>query len=161
MMSGFGCTAVSNHLWAGQGAPKFSGPKDIGAHVKTSVNGKVGPFARATGFFTTPLKHLGIAGWRDLGYDGEVTGVVQQTAISTDQFYTVDMRVETLQIGGQDVSPQDERYLRAEVCLRDVSLLEKDWPRGTRVWMRGRMMWDGDGFIEIHPRNGGEVHKIN
>ena len=71
------------------------------------------------------------------------------------------MKVETLQIGGQDVSPQDERYLRAEVCLREVSLLEKDWSRGTRVWMRGRMMWDGDGFIEIHPRNGGEVHKIN
>ena len=124
------------------------------------MNHRVGGFGRATGFLYTPFKRSGIFGWADLGYDGEITGVVKQSAKSTDQFYTVDMKLETLQIDGKIIPLTDERYLRAEICLCDVKLSEKDRPReGEIVWMRGRMVWDGDGFVEIHPRSEADVSK--
>ena len=35
----------------------------------------------------------------------------------------------------------------------EVKLAAEDRPQvGEKVWMRGRMVWDGDGFVEIHPR---------
>jgi hypothetical protein len=158
LVTGCTCTAISNHQWAGPKAPKISRPADIAKHLRQSVNGEVGGFSRAAGFFFTPFKRLGIMGWSDLGYDGEITGLVKQTAKSTDQFYTVDMKLETLQIDGRNIPLADDRYLRAEICLCEVKLSEEDGPKvGEKVWMRGRMVWDGDGFVEIHPRSAAEV----
>ena len=152
------CAAISNHQWSGHKAPKISSPEDLAKLLRQNVNGAVNGFGRAMGFLYIPFKRAGIVGWSDLGYDGEITGLVKQAAKSTDQFYTVDMKLETLQIGGRNIPLTDERYLRAEVCLCQVKLSEKERPRaGEMVWMRGRLIWDGDGFVEIHPRNKDEV----
>jgi hypothetical protein len=156
------CTAISNHQWVGRKAPKISSPEDIAKHLRPGVNGEVGRFSRATGFLFTPLKRAGICGWSDLGYDGEITGLVKQAAKSTDQFYTVDLKLETLQIDGRNMPLTAERCLRAEICLCQVKLSEKERPReGEIVWMRGRMVWDGDGFVEIHPRSAAEVRRAS
>jgi len=162
LSTGCTCTAISNHQWIGPKAPRISSPEDIAKHFRQTVNGEVGAFPRATGFLYAPFKRAGIFGWSDLGYDGEVTGLVKQSAKSTDQFLTVDVKLATLQIGGENIPIIDERYLRAEICLCDVKLSEKDWFReGETVWMRGRMVWDGDGFVEIHPRNAAEVGRTS
>jgi len=148
LTTGCACKAISNHQFAGPKAPKITCPEDIAKNLRQSVNGKVGGFSRAAGFFFTPFKRIGIMGWSDLGYDGEITGLVKQTAKSTDQFYTVDMKLETLQIDGRNIPLADDRYLRAEICLCEVKLSEEDRPKaGEKVWMRGRMVWDGDGFV--------------
>lgn len=103
---------------------------------------------------------MGIFGWRDLGYDGEAVGVVKQTARCSDQFYTVDMRLKSLQIAGKNMPLPGERYLRAEVCLCEVKLSKAEFPKtGDTIWIRGRMMWDGDGFVEIHPRSNADVKR--
>ena len=160
LTTGCTCTAISNHQWVGRKVPKISRPEDIAKHLRQSVNGEPGGFARSTSFLFAPFKRMGIVGWSDLGYDGEITGWVKQAAKSTDQFYTVDIKLETLQIDGKNIPLTNERYLRAEICLCEVKLSEKDRPKeGEMVWMRGRMVWDGDGFIEIHPRNEAEVNK--
>src|SRR5947207_7026437 len=158
LTAGCTCTAVSNRQWTGPTAPKISQPEDIAKNLRQNVNGEVGGFLRVAVFFFAPFMRLGIQGWTDLGYDGEVTGLVKQTAKSTDQFYTVDMKLETLQIDGENIPLTGDRYLRAEICLCEVKLAKKDRPKvGEKVWMRGRMVWDGDGFVEIHPRNASEV----
>ena len=160
LTTGCTCTAISNHQWVGRKVPEISRPEDIAKHLRQSVNGKVGGFARTTSFLFAPFKRMGFVGWSDLGYDSEITGVVKQAAKSTDQFYTVDVKLETLQIDGRNIPLTDECYLRAEICLCEVKLSEKDRPReGEIVWMRGRMVWDGDGFVEIHPRSEAEVRK--
>jgi hypothetical protein len=162
LTTGCACTAISNNQWAGHKAPKIGSPEDIAKHLRQSVNGEVRGFSRSAAFFFTPFKRIGIFGWSDLGYDGEITGVVKQAAKSTDQFYTVDMKLETLQINGQNIPLADDRYLRAEICLCEVKLSENDRPRaGEKVWMRGRMIWDGDGFVEIHPRSAAEVGRAS
>jgi hypothetical protein len=156
--TGCACKAISNHQFAGPKPPKITCAEDIAKNLRQSVNGEVGGFSRGAAFFFTPFKRMGIMGWSDLGYDGEITGLVKQTAKSTDQFYTVDMKLETLRIDGRNMPLTDDRYLRAEICLCEVKLSEKDRPKvGERVWMRGRMVWDGDGFVEIHPRSAAEV----
>jgi hypothetical protein len=156
--AGCTCTAISNHQWMGHKAPQITRPEDIAKHLRKNVNGEVGAFSRATGFLYAPFKRMGIFGWSDLGYDGEITGLVEQASKSTDQFLTVDVKLETLQIGDRNIPLADVRYLRAEICLCDVTLSEKDRPRkGETVWMRGRMVWDGDGFVEIHTRSKAEV----
>ena len=158
LTTGCTCTAISNRQLSGPNAPKISQPGDIAKNLRQNVNGEVGGFLRVAAFFFTPFKRLGIQGWTDLGYDGEITGLVKQTAKSTDQFYTVDMKLETLQIDGKKIPLTDDRYLRAEMCLCEVKLSKQDRPKvGEKVWMRGRMVWDGDGFVEIHPRNAAEV----
>jgi len=160
--TGCTCAAISNHQWSGHKAPKINGPEDIAKLLRQTVNGKVNIFGRAWGFLYIPFKRAGFAGWSDLGYDGEIIGLVKQTAKSTDQFDTVDMKLETLQIDGRNLRLAGERYLRAEVCLCQVKLSEKDRPHvGEIIWMRGRMIWDGDGFVEIHPRNAAEVRRAS
>jgi hypothetical protein len=68
------------------------------------------------------------------------------------------MKLESLQIDGRHIPLTDDRYLRAEICLCEVKLAKEDRPKvGEKVWIRGRMVWDGDGFIEVHPRNAAEV----
>jgi hypothetical protein len=158
--AGCTCTAISNHRWAGYTPPQIWEPQDIATNLRTNVNEKVPAFAREAGIFSTQFKRLGISGWSDLGYDGEVVGTVLQTAKSTDKFYTVDMKLETFQIDGHKLPLEGDRYLRAEVCLCDVELSDGDMPHEKeKIWMRGRMVWDGDGFVEIHPRSTGEVKR--
>jgi hypothetical protein len=153
------CTAVSSHEWIGHKAPQIMKPEDIADALPHKANPPVTTFDRITGFITTPGKRIGISGWRDLGYDGDVVGTVVQAPVkSNDDFLTVDMKVESITIGGHQITLSDERYLRSEICLREVKLAKNEWPAANqRVEIRGRMMWDGDGFVEIHPRNRGEV----
>jgi len=160
LTTGCRCTAISNHEWAGHYPPKISRPEDIADNLIHAVNHRV-KHAGVAGFFTVPFKRIGIFGWSDLGYDGEVTGVVQQTSNSTDQFYTVDLRLNTLQIDGKNMPLTGKCYLRAEVCLCEVTLSKEEQPKvGETVWIRGRMVWDGDGFVEIHPRSNVEIKKL-
>src|SRR5690242_2502630 len=161
LASGCMCKAISNHQWVGPKAPPIHSPEEVAMNLLTNVNGKVNGFGRTMGFVSTHFKRMGIMGWKDIGYDGEVTAVVKQTALSTDRFYTVDMKLLTLKVDEQDQRLDGDRYLRAEVCLCDVELKPEERPQvGEKVWMRGRIVWDGDGFIEIHPRNNTEVRKI-
>jgi len=135
-------------------------PEDITAHLRRKVNDPVRPSGQKAGFFTTPFKRIGIFGWSDLGHDGAVVGLVKQTALSTDKFYTVDLQVKQLQVDGKEMSLDGDRYLRAEICTCQVSLTGTNRPEiGDTVWVHGRMVWDGDGFIEIHPRETDDVKK--
>lgn len=163
LTTGCSCAAVANHhrqLLCHEPAQPIKTAADIAGALSSAANKPVGCFANAIGFFTTRFKRWGVRGWRDLHYDGEVTGMVaQQPVKSTDQFLTVNLKIETLQIGGQDFSRNAAgRYLRAEICLRDVKLQHVQWPaNGTRAWIRGRLVWDCDGFVEIHPRSKDDV----
>lgn len=158
--SGCKCTAVSSHEWAGHYPPKIHRPEDIAAHLLHEINGPVKPAGETFGILTTPFKRVGIFGWSDLGYDGDATGVVQRTARSTDDFYTVDLKLQALRIDGRDMRLETDSYLRAEVCLCEVKLPPIERPRaGDIVRITGRMVWDGDGFVEIHPRTAADVKK--
>jgi hypothetical protein len=159
-ITGCRCTPVSNHEWAGHYPPKIKTPEDIAANLRRQAIPPVKPAGTRIAFFTTPFKRIGIFGWSDLGYDGAVIGRVKQTSLSSDKFYTVDMQVKELQIDGRPMPLNGDRYLRAEICTCQVTLSDANRPStNDTVWIYGRLVWDGDGFIEIHPRKTDDVKK--
>jgi hypothetical protein len=101
---------------------------------------------------------MGIFGWRDLRTDVVVDGEVVDSAYSTDHFVTVDIRITKLLADGQPVSLHSERYLRAEVCERRLALPKERWPcPGDHIRIAGKLMWDGDGFLEVHPQQAEQI----
>ena len=155
-----GCTTYSNRLFVGHCPPKIA-PLDE-HQLLAKPNKEVSCFARALGIVTTPFKRLGIFGWRDMRVDVVVVGDVKQAVVSTDHFVTVDLRLLSVIADGQPVALSSERYLRAEVCERQLALPPSRWPRpGDRVRISGLLMWDGDGFLEVHPQRVSDVEILH
>jgi hypothetical protein len=125
----------------------------LGARLRSEVNRPLSRFARRAGLLSTPFKRMGIFGWRDSGLWVVAVGEVVQVAWSTDGFVTADLRLEGLTVAGEKVALPGTRYLRAEICERAIGLAKTDRPRaGGRVRLAGRLMWDGDGWFEVHPQ---------
>ena len=134
--------------------PKITSATDLPCLLRASENARLGWFARTSGVVTTYLgKMLGIQGWRDYHLLGTVKSRVVHAARSTDFLYTIDLRIEQLWVGGKPVTlAVGSKFIRAEVFpfVRMGTLLpvrEND-----EVCVSGELMWDGDGFLEIHPK---------
>lgn len=152
LVGGCGCTLYSNRLLVGRRPPPVDGAK-LGARLRSQVNRPLSRFARRAGVLSTPFKRLGIFGWRDSGLWVVAAGEVVQAAWSTDGFVTADLRLESLTVAGEAVALPGTRYLRAEICEHAIGLAKADRPcAGDRVRLAGRLMWDGDGWFEVHPQ---------
>lgn len=145
--SGIPCWLLCHH------PPQFSIPMDVAAHVKDSPYPKLNFFARGVGLFSTYLgKYQGIQGWRGYQWRATVRGIVQQSVSSTDGFKTIDVRAEDILVNGEHLALGNGFfYMRVEVkpCVRRKFRLRN--LAGHHVRISGRLMWDGDGFLEIHP----------
>jgi|SRR6185369_2184610 len=145
------CTSYSNRLWLGHKPPRNRPLRE--ENLRPSVNKQLTGFARAAGFLSTPWKRAGVLGWRDMETDAVALGEVVQAAASTDGFVTVDFRLEELRLGDEPMPLKTPRFLRAEICARVVGLSRSERPcAGDRIRLAGRLLWDGDGFLEIHPQ---------
>jgi hypothetical protein len=116
--------------------------------------GALGLFSRFIAYLTTPFKRIGISGWKETGCAGEGSGrPVRDAQHSTDGFYTIDVALETLMVGGK-AAPAG-RYLRLEVepGTRAHEVCAKAPAKhGTLVTFGGALVIDTDGpFLEIHP----------
>jgi len=110
--------------------------------------------------FSTPVgKNLDILSWKGRHKHTEMNADVIQAAYSTDRFYTVDMRIRTMQLDGRklDIEP-GKSFIRAEICIRCVPLKEDQRPKaGDVIQLAGKLKWDGDGFLEVHPQQVADV----
>lgn len=102
---------------------------------------------------------LGVQGWRDYHLPARVNGLVVQSAGSSDGFYTIDLRIEQLTVKSQTVALVDVSFIRVEVLpwVREGAPLPVK--KGDEVCVSGNLMWDGDGFLEIHPKRALEISK--
>ena len=154
VLQGCSCVSHSDRLVVGFRPPSITRLTEC--DLRDRPNPELTSCARRLGFFTTPFKRLGILGWRDLGMDVVAVGRVEQVATSTDRFLTADLRLAELSAGWGQVELRDKRFLRAEVCLRQLRLPDAQRPcRGDLVRIAGRLMWDADGrgFLEVHPQS--------
>ena len=115
---------------------------------------ETGWFARLTGFVTTPLKRLGVQGWSDTGCNARVLGSAVRDAEGSHDFWTIDLRLESLEVQGSPASAE-RRFVRVEVAdgTRAHDLAEEHPVRaGDRIAAAGPVLVDADGpFLEIHP----------
>lgn len=137
-------------------------PKTIDGYLAAIPNGRVNWIARTLGFLTTPFKNLGIFGWADIYPRAEIIGCVVQQALSTDRLQTLDIRVRSFAVAGEEVRPTQPRFIRAEMC-RVTHQERTPAPMSTdrQVKIAGKLVWDGDGFFEIHPGLCGSVEVLD
>ena len=134
--------------------PKIVSAADVPCVLRSSPNPRLTFLPRSTGILTTYLgKMLGIQGWRDYHLKSTVQGRVTQAAWSTDFLYTIDLQIEQLHVGDQlVVLSKHPTFIRIEV----FPLVRMGAPLpvsgGEEVLISGKLMWDADGFLEIHPK---------
>ncbi len=156
VLQGCGCTTYSNRLCIGHRPPHIAQLRKC--DLRDTINPPLCPIGRALGFFTTPFKRAGVFGWKDMHIAAVVIGTVEQVATSTDHFVTADLRVGELTANGAPVDVDDKRYLRAEICARRLRLAKAALPcPGDTIRITGLILWDGDGFLEIHPQRAEDV----
>jgi hypothetical protein len=133
---------------------------DISVHLRSTINPRLTLLDRVSGWFTTPIfKMSGIQGWRDYGLIVVADGQVKQIADSLDGMTTVDLKLNRLSPDGQSLEKED-KYLRIEVfgCVRRSLMIEMH--EGQRLQVRGKLMWDGDGFLEVHPGTAENIQEL-
>jgi len=166
---GSGCAAprYSNHQLVifGTAAPAIAEPviPAIQRNLSVKPAPKVSLLAVVTGFSTTPLKCLGLQGWKDYQLRAEARGTVVQHRVSSDRFLTVDLRLNSLAINGASIPlpPLPEgRFIRLEIFLGKVPVEKSMFADQDAVIVaKGKLVWDNDGWFEIHPQESSDVRR--
>ena len=139
----------------GHSPPLLTTPQLVAMALRTSINPRLRLVDRALGFLTTPWKLMHVRGWVEVFPEASATGTVEHATGSTDRLYTVDFALAELRISDQPVAIDGQRYLRAELFPRAK---QQPLPRpGQRVTIHGKLRWDCDGFLEIHPQHKSDV----
>jgi hypothetical protein len=119
---------------------------------------RVNLLAVVTGFATTPLKCLGLNGWKDYRLTADACGTVVQQKVSSDRFLTVDLRLGSLKINGDSVPLLADRFIRLEIYLGKVPVEKRIFAeKDAVIAARGKFVWDTDGWFEIHPQEASDV----
>ena len=166
-----GCVGPHYHdcqlvLW-GEPAPPISGSQDpkIAKRLCDKPNPPISLLAVWTGFATTPAKALGLQGWKDYHLDATASGAIEQQGFSSDRFLTVDVRLDRLYVEGREVpleSTPNGKYVRLEIFLGKVDIDRRPFQKpGATVTAKGKLVWDSDGWFEIHPQNAADVQVEN
>jgi hypothetical protein len=159
-----GCVAphYTNHQFVifGKAAPAVAGP-DIPAiqkNLSVTPGPKVDLLTVVTGFATTPLKCMGLHGWKDYQLRAEARGIVVQHGVSSDRFLTVDLRLNSLEINGASIPLSDCNFIRLEIFLGKVPVEKSMFAEKDAVIVaKGKFVWDTDGWFEIHPQDRSDV----
>jgi hypothetical protein len=159
-----GCAGphYSQHQLIGAKPCAIHQPSDLQRCLSKVPDKPVDLVAAVTGCVTTPFKNIGIFGWTDYGYKAEAIGKVIQARLSSDRLFTVDLMLNQIRIGDALLSGTRCRFLRAEVYQGNTPV-----PKNIRemsapvVLIRGELVWDGDGHLEIHPEHAGDYQVIS
>jgi hypothetical protein len=127
-------------------------------YPRTCPNPPLNFLARSSGILTTYAgKLLGIQGWKDYHLLARVSGRVVQAVGSDDGLYTIDLQIKELEVNDQLVDLKSSRFIRVEIFpfVRIGAWLPvyKD----NDLCIKGALMWDADGFLEIHPKKASDI----
>lgn len=128
------------------------------AKLSTAPQGELSWFDRTIAFLTTPFKFLGVSGWKETGCTAKGRGrPVRDAQHSTDGFWTIDVKIEELRIGGAAASLTPPKFIRLEVepktKAHDVCAAAPV-REGMQLDFGGAVVVDTDGpFLEVHPEN--------
>jgi len=144
----------------GQHAPILPDPlpASVLAHLADKPIPEAGWEGSMTGVVVTWFKCLGVQGWTDFHVTAEAHGRVLYHHTSDDGFTTVDLKLNSLKVNDMVVPLPKYRFIRSEIFRgwvdMDKSLL-KD--KDTAIGIHGKLVWDNDGWFEIHPQKKDDV----
>ena len=144
--------------WLGASAPDLRAPQDVVNKLRRKANFRLLWFHRkVSSYFSTPLKRLGILGWTDYCTEACAEGAVVHADRSGHGFYTVDLLLNDFVVAGERPEWQEPRFLRVEVHGQAKKNAERLPKKGEIARLCDKLMWDGDGFLEIHPRTAADL----
>jgi hypothetical protein len=152
-----------NILVSGKLAPPIRGPRDpaIVTNLTTNLWAKSPLPDRAAEVGVTWAKSAGIQGWKDYHMHAKVVGTVMQHEFSSNGFLTMDLRLNSLTVKRIPIHFNGTRYIRLEIYLGKVSVAAAVYERtNVLVVAQGKLVWDSDGWFEIHPQKTGDVELI-
>lgn len=166
LLIGAGCVgphyAKHQIIVSGKEAPEIHGPHDpaIAQHLSRHAWPK-SPFVdRAAELGVTPFKAMGVQGWKDYHLHAAARGHVVQHEVSANGFRTVDLRLKTLTVDNVPVHWRGVRFMRVEIFLGKVSVDPAILDDMNRILcVEGKLVWDEDGWFEIHPQQSRDVHQ--
>jgi hypothetical protein len=156
--------------WAILLRPQF-GPAELFARsLRLRIDDKLGPADEGIAALTTPFKEMHISGWIESKLPKTTAiGKIRQIGHSTDAFVTIDLDLESVQVGqktfhldGKHGIPH-QRFLRIEYRAPAEAVLGGlgggALRIGQRVQISGAVKWDTDeeGHWEIHPHGPKDV----
>jgi|SRR5271165_1240985 len=138
--------------------PVITTVSGIAPELRFQPNPQLRFLDRSIGLLTTYAgKMLGIQGWRAYGIQVQIDGTVLHAVGSSDGFYTIDLAIAGLTANGIKLVLPQQSYIRAEIV---------PWVRcgaalpvrpNQNVCVSGTLEWDGDGFLEIHPKRADDI----
>jgi hypothetical protein len=142
--------------------PDLKTPQDAANALRKKVNFTPLWIYRNTlaGIFT-PLKHAGFRGWTDYCAEACAVGKVLSGVGGIDAMYTVDMALESFSVNGAATHLEGPRFVRVEFFSGTKKHVNRLPRKGDSARICGKLMWDGDGFLEIHPLESGDVGILN
>lgn len=152
----------TNHdiVVSGKPAPKLHGPRDPALEANLSTNRWPSqPFAgRAAEVGTTLFKSAGIQGWKDYHMRALATGIVILHEYTSGPYLTVDLRLRSLMVKHVAIPLRGPRYMRVVIFLPKSSAEPAVYKQTNVVVVaQGKLVWNFDGWFEIHPRENGDV----
>jgi hypothetical protein len=105
----------------------------------------------------TALKHVGFRGWTDYCSEACAAGTVVHAVNGIDGFYTVDLALTEFEVHGEPTRLEGPRFVRIEMYGKARKQTHPLPRKGDTARICGKLMWDGDGFLEIHPRNAADA----
>lgn len=157
----------TNPEWLLNVNPALSAAERFVRSLRVVPNGHLNLFDRAIGGLTNQFKNFGVSGWISQSLPvTRVTGKIIRSTQSTDFFRTIDLELETIDVGGQVFTLDGvhgiphQRYIRVEwLHPWIIPIPLPDLNRGGRIGVTGVVTWDTDqeGWFEIHPRNDNDV----
>ena len=145
---------------SGKPAPQIHGPRDPALQASLSTNlWPRQPFpGRAAEVGTTLFKGARIQGWKDYHMDAQATGVALQHQFASGPYLTIDLRLQSLTVKRAPIPLHGPRYMRVVIFLAKASVADAVYERTNPVVVaRGKLVWNFDGWFEIHPQKTGDV----
>jgi hypothetical protein len=154
--------------------PVINSVQDIINNLRETVNEKLSWFHKVASLFTTPFKETGFSNsWDEYDYWLKANGEIQNIAYSWDGFETIDIKLIKLTVFRSEAALQNAdaeetsieltgKYIRIEV--RPQVLLACNMPPplvAQTMIFKGQLFWDRDGFLEIHPKFGGDLGLVS
>jgi hypothetical protein len=146
----------------GKDAPAITGPHDpaIPQHLSTNAWAKANFPERAAGIGVTPFKAMGVQGWTDYHLHARARGHVVQHEVSSSGFRTVDLQLISLTVDRVSIHWKGTRFMRVEIFLGKVPEPSALFDNTNAVlFVEGKLVWDEDGWFEIHPQRSRDVHQ--
>jgi hypothetical protein len=149
--------------------PAINTCDDLFSNLRSQVNEELTWYDKLFGAIFTPAKETGFSNaWDEYDLWMEARGTVIHDAYSTDGLETIDISLLSLATFDNEsyrgaskcswAQIDAQKYIRVEVFPQVLVFYSGVRPQvGNTVLIKGRLYWDRDGFLEIHPQHGGDL----